>query len=463
RYVAPVLASSAVNKTSSSGGFHTDSNGSSYQVTDAAGNLVDLNGQEIDNSFTGGPGFVASFSPTAAQSLAVVADMQESGVPVAYTYISDLHDKKAGATGCTSPGNALGPGDPCYEAAAASYNQAFASFFSRLAADGITPANSLFVFIADEGDHFVGANAGRSIQPSCSPGGTVGITCSYPSGTIGEVSEDLNALVAQETGDQTAFTAQPQDDSIYVNGQPGPNTPAVRQLERDAGKVTAPDPYAGATEAVANYLADPAEEAVLHFVDADSARTPTFTLFPKPDFFASSGTKCTDPTTIGNPNSCTVLNSGFAWDHGYYAAEINNTWLGLVGPDVRNLGLNGKLPANGPSSAGPNSGNVTTPGAGTTGIRADHTDTQPTMMALAGLKDDYQTDGRVLSEVITPNALPAAAQGSDYLNLAACYKQLDSSVGIFGTNTLEADTVAMESGSGSSDNQYQSFQVALAN
>ena len=39
-------------------------------------------------------------------------------------------------------------------------------FFKRLAADGITPKNTLFVVSSDEGDHQAGANVGRAVQPT---------------------------------------------------------------------------------------------------------------------------------------------------------------------------------------------------------------------------------------------------------------------------------------------------------
>jgi hypothetical protein len=70
-------------------------------------------------------------------------------------------------------GYGLGPGDPCYEFNAQQYNDAFAAFFQRIADDGITPAHTLFVFAADEGDHFNGANAGRAMTPVCT--GTPGV------------------------------------------------------------------------------------------------------------------------------------------------------------------------------------------------------------------------------------------------------------------------------------------------
>ena len=65
-----------------------------YRVTDANGNLVDLNGNTIrsrSRTRRASPGF----SPVATQSLAVIADMQEAGIPVTYGYISDLHEKKS--------------------------------------------------------------------------------------------------------------------------------------------------------------------------------------------------------------------------------------------------------------------------------------------------------------------------------------------------------------------------------
>src|SRR5262249_20463733 len=109
RYVAPQLGAGTPNLTNAHG----------YKITNAAGNLVDLDGNQITGST--GPGF-PGFSPTASQTLAYLADMQEAGVPVTYGYISDTHDKKTGATGCTSPGNALGPGDACSVAALKSYD-----------------------------------------------------------------------------------------------------------------------------------------------------------------------------------------------------------------------------------------------------------------------------------------------------------------------------------------------------
>jgi hypothetical protein len=52
-------------------------------VTNAAGNLVDENGNAIDGAYlTDYPGFPGFGNINASQTLACMADMQESGVPV---------------------------------------------------------------------------------------------------------------------------------------------------------------------------------------------------------------------------------------------------------------------------------------------------------------------------------------------------------------------------------------------
>ncbi|MGH8888200.1 MAG: hypothetical protein ACRDV3_00380 [Acidothermaceae bacterium] len=441
KYVAPQIGAGTPNETSHG-----------YPVTDASGNLTDLNGNTIKESFANKPGF-PGFNPTATQSLAYVADMQEAGIPVTYAYISDIHDKKPGQTGCTSNSlGALGPGDPCMESNAAEYDQAFAKFLDRLAKDGITPKNTEFVVSAEENDHFAGANAGRASTPSCT-----GTTCSYAAGQIGELEANLPDLLKTQTGDMTPFAVEPQGAVMYVTGtasrpQPGADNPSVRQLERDTAALTADNPYSGAkNEKIVNYQADAVEQQILHMQTADPLRTPTYTIFPKPDYyFCQSASLSTCPAGV-------TVYSKFAWNHGYYSPDIDITWAAFVGPNVRDGGVDGRAANNGPAVVDPNA-TKTVPELSTQGTWADETDIRPTLLSLVGLRDDYRGDGRVITQIL--RQVPRRLAGTT--DLGNAFKQLDASVGQFGTDTLIADTAALASGSATNDHQFTEIERALA-
>jgi len=469
KYLQPLLAHAA-----NSGGNRVFGNGDSFPVTDAAGNLTDLNGTEIDGQYVHTPGFPGFGPITAAQSLAYTADMQESGVPITYAYISDVHAVASVDTGPCSPastykgnpdvGYADGPGDNCYYQTTASYNQAFSTFLKRLADDGITPKNTLFVFGADEGDHFAGANVGRAETPACTGTPlTTGYVCTYATGQVGEVEASVHGLLQYEDDDTTPFANEPQGNAVYVEGnQP---TPVVRQLERDFGAITVDGPFDGKVEPAIKWMADANVENLMHFGNADPARVPTFTAFPIPDVYFTNGTSdspaCKSGTTAATaPTNCVKIDSEYAWNHGYYAPEINNTWAGLVGPGVRRIGIDGSSPGQGPSSAGgANSGTTTDPQVVNHGTWLDQADIRPTVMALTGLKDDYVEDGRVLTEDLTIS--PGATRQPGFEQLARCYKQLNSSVGEFGTDVLVADTAAMKSGSSTNDSTYQRVNAEI--
>src|SRR5947208_7755482 len=441
KYISPAI-----------GGGPNHFSASGYRVTDANGNLVDLNGNTIKEPFSGTPGF-PGFSPVATQSLAVLADMQEAGIPVTYGYISDLHEKKADTRlGCTTTANTatagrpVGPGDSCYVTNAQHYDQAFQTFFQRLQADGITPANTLFVISSEENDQFAGANVGRAIQPT--PAGCDGVNtpCNYPSGTLGELQANVKALLSSSPSASTQFDIEPQGASIYVHGNPAADDPAVRQLERDTAAMTNPhDTYSGVNnEKIVDYQAGALEQRVLHMQTRDPLRFPTYTLFPKPDYFFSAS----------GPN--VSIFSNFAYDHGYYSPNIDITWVGVAGKGVAVNGVDGPGPTQGNQPSDPESTH-TVPEASQVGTWVEETDIRPTMLYLLGLKDDYQSDGHVIAQALenAPRGLAAREK------LAAAYDQVESSVGQFATDTLIADTKALASGSSSDDSAYQAEQSTL--
>jgi hypothetical protein len=452
RYVAPQLGAGKPDVTH---------NG--YEVTNAAGNLVDLNGNQINGDFLNTPGFPGFGPINAAQSLAYTADMLESGVPVVNAYMADIHGNNVSSlAACQNAPAALGSGSACYIAQAQYYNAAFGTFFKRLAADGITPANTLFELSADEGDHEAGANVGRAVSPipSGCDGATVSgdtvtpdVLCTYPAGSFGELAGNMTGLLATQKNNTTPFTLENDTaPEFYLTGNPGPTSPVVRQMEHDVAGLTAFNPYTGASQNITNYIADPVEESILHFTNADPARTPAFALFAKPDYFLSAGS-ATCPAA-----GCVTQNTGFAWDHGDYAAEINMTYLGLAGPGVKHLGVDGWGPEQGPNSAGPDSGQTVSADLANPGTWADHTDIEPTVLFLTGLKADYTQDGTVITDVLTD--APPHLRSVPEQQLAACYKQLNASVGQFGAATLIASTKAVES-STAGDAEYNQVNTRL--
>ena len=132
KYIDPVLGAGTPDVTHDG-----------YQITNAAGNMVDLDGNEIDGAFLNNyPGFPGFGEINAAQTLSYMSDMLESGVPVVYGYMADLHgNEDIPALPACAPmrPRPSGSGSPCYIAQAQYYNAAFGLFFKRLAQDGITP------------------------------------------------------------------------------------------------------------------------------------------------------------------------------------------------------------------------------------------------------------------------------------------------------------------------------------
>jgi hypothetical protein len=384
--------------------------------------LTDLNGNVIEDTakppHIGFPGFDGM---SAAVSLAYVADMQEHSVPITYAYISDAHDAHP-------TGPAYGPGQAGYVAALKSYNDAFGKFFTRLANDGINSRNTLFMFTADEGDHFVGVTAT----------GCDGVTtpCTYGPNQIGEINTNMSGLLATQQGITTPFTVHSDSaPTIYITGNPARDATVTRAFDRALGQLTAVNPYTGKTDTLTKFLADSVEMKLLHMVTADPARTPTLTMFADPNYFLfASGTSCPAPVPPNTP--CATINPAFAWNHGDVQSDIVTTWLGMVGPGVDQTGIDSTT-------------------------WSDHTDIRPTIMTLVGLKDDYGHDGRVLVEDLTGYAQPLAVKKStSFVALSQIYKQLDACVGQFGLKTLSISTTALESNS-SGDSTYATLENQL--
>ncbi len=400
-------------------------------VIKPSGPMTDLSGNVIQdqNGHIGFPGFDGV---EATVSLSWIAQMQEAGIPVTYGYISDAHDAHGNS------GNihfAYAPGEAGYVQQLHDYDVAFQQFFDRLAADGINKSNTLFLFTVDEGDHFAGSQPNN---PSCDG---VTVACDYTGLPVGEVNGNLSAMIRTQFNDTTPFTVHSDvAPNVYITGNPSQTDPATRQLEREMAQLHWTNPYTGVDQHnIMVALADKTEMKTLHMITADPFRTPTFTPFADPDwFFFASGSPATCATDAACASVPPRSSQSFAWNHGSIQDQIASTWAGYVGPGIKRLGDTGS-------------------------VWTDHTDHRPTVLTLLGLKDDYQTDGRTVTEIANENALPVSLRvhHPSLERLGDTYKQLMASFGSFSIDTLMASTRALASNS-PGDQTYTDIENAIA-
>jgi hypothetical protein len=237
--------------------------------------------------------------------------------------------------------------------------------------DGIDASNTLFIFTPDEGDH----NVAGPPSPADCDGAKItdhgekvvpDVYCTYGTNGVGEIDVNLNGLVAA-AGDSTQSAIHSDDaPTVYVPGQPASSDSSVRKLERTMASLTAVNPHGGFTESLLGTgmgpdlqgaMVDSVGQKLLHMnTTADTNRSPTFTFFGNPNFFFQSSGSTTPSVFTGD-----------SWNHGDIQPEIGRTFIGIVGPGVRKLGV-------------------------TKSFFTDHVDVRPTLLFLSGLEDDYQDD-----------------------------------------------------------------------
>ena len=363
--------------------------------------------------------------------------MQRSG---RYPYIADAHDNQEGSS--LSSEQTFGPGEAPYVKQLADYNKAWGQFFTRLQKDGIDQTNTLFVITPDEGDHFVG---GEPNPANCDGAKIVhgrvvpDVACTYGTNGVGELDLNLNGATAA-AGDSTPFAIHFDDAAtVFVPGQPGPADPSVRQLKHTMAGLSAVNPHTGLSESLLGTglgpelqgaLVDPITQKLLHMnTVADPAREPTFTLFGNPNFFFESSGSTTP-----------MVGTGFAWNHGDIQPEIGRTFIGIVGPGVKHLGVTDAHD-----------------------FFTDQVDVRPTMISLVGLTDSYQHDGRVILELLDRKTLPSSlhAHSATLLKLGQIYKQLNAPFGELAQSALIVSTYAIESTS-TNDQTYANLESQIA-
>lgn len=418
-------------------------------------------------------------------TLGYVLDMQKAGIPVTFGYLTTAHNCYAAldggsttagwspsgyddyAVGGTKPATNLcnhtdvsGTTDSSTSSAFASGEQGyvnylhqlnvdFQSFFDQAKTAGLTTSNTVFVFYSDENDHLAQATPANptcdGVTTPCQYNHSATQTVPNTPGQMGEVTVKLDNEFPQG-GSTSYFSLSDSAPDFYVEEQgqtiPSQSDPNVRSLERSLAGATYTNPYDGTTNNLARYITDQAGMNALHMITADPNRSPTFDVFaPGEDFVEYAGSfNGSDCGGTGNPgvlNTCT--NGGFTGVHGDFAPETTTTWAGFVGPGVTNS-----------FAGGVDSADWT-----------DHTDMRPTLLALTGLTDDYQGEGRVITQILNTGVVNSTLS-TNGPQLAAMLKQLNApnngateafdaqtpsaiAASGFGPAVLKSDTEAIES------------------
>ena len=428
KYVNPAIAGGAgcVNDTSATPGHPSP--------------IVDPFGQ------CGFPGFDGM---TAKDSLGITASMQEAGVPVTFTYVSDAHDNHGNS------GNihvAYGPGEAGYVQQLKDYDVAFQTFFNRLKSDGITKDNSLFVVTVEEGDHFAGTAPDAACDGVTTP-------CTYANGHVTEANGDLRRIIAtvqrrpwHERDDAVQRPRGHGTERLHQRTTRLATRPrraiSRRRCRTSPSRIRSP----AKQQSLFVAMADPVEEKLLHMVTADPAADADVhavragRLLPQrvvPDEPADQpgalrrhrpGRHQSLRVPAGHHAAETQT---FAWNHGGVQPEVASTWVGFVGPGIEN---------DRPSST-------------TTSSRITRTCVRR-CSSLLGLKDSYVSDGRVLTEILKGDALPKGLNGKTAEDLGQAYKQINASFGQFSMDTLTASTGALASNT-PGDTTYTDTEAAL--
>ncbi len=398
------------------------------ELRDINGNIIRCyrTGCFVNNAWVPGYPGPRSNELTAEVSLGLAATMLEQGVPVYFGRVDAAHSPPGPSFPPTPPRvQNVGPGTAPYQAKLATMEIAFSKFFARLEKAGINRENTLFVFTVEEEDQFVGA---EPVPENCDGVSTL---CSYS--TIGPSTYDyFGQLAAQGININIVKEGGTTTFGSFVDGRPGANDLITRNLARAIANVQYTDFYTMLTSDVTFRLVDETSLELLHMKTSDPYRTPTLTHFDVPRSF---------PSYILAPPA-PVTATGNAYAHGYLSPIINKKWLGMVGPGVRRDGGKGGIRED---------------------IWSDAADIRPTMMALLGLKDGYQHQGRVMVEALYKWALPKtlAAHYETINRLGVIYKQINAPLGELPQQGMSLVDKAMRTGNANEDSFYQNTTLEL--
>ncbi len=220
----------------------------------------------------------------------------------------------------------------------------------------------------------------RAARLTPTPAGCDGVTvfCTYPAGTIGELQANIKGLLSTTASAGTTYDVEPQGASIYAHGQPVPTTRRSASWSGTPRAMTRRQPLQrGDGEQIVKYQAGAVEERILHMQTADPLRTPSYTMFPVPDYFFSTTGRRTCRSTRLRLQPRLLLA-----EHRRHVVVVRGSGRGRARDRRADAGAEQR-------GAGPELDEHRARGHRRRGTWVEEVDLRPTMLWLLGLRDDY--------------------------------------------------------------------------
>ena len=389
-----------------------------FQVTNGAGNLVDLSGEPDQRRVPRRRTRRASRGSARSwpgRSLAYMADMLEADVPVVYGYIGDIHERKAGQSGCTTTTatarrlrhrsrrhllqadrRPVRRGVPDVLRPPGRRRHRPEQHAVRVRRGGERPVRRRERRPRDPARAGRLRHRGRRLHPVQLHGGPDRRDQHEPARPARGAEGEHDAVHGR--------TAGCRDLRHRPAGSDRPRRPTARAGHRLADQPARSRTRATTTSRSRRTWPGSVEQEILHLVNADPDRTPTFTLFPKPDYFFGSNAACTPADQAPCASNRWDARRASRGTTATTRRRSTSRGSGSSDPASRTSVWTDPRPTDGPAIHDPNGGG-TVPEFSTYGTWVDLPDIRPTLLWLAGLQDSYVNDGRVLSEILTdPNA-----------------------------------------------------------
>ena len=274
--------------------------------------------------------------------------------------------------------------------------------------------------------------------------------CTYANGHVTEVNGDLKRLVAtynasHGTTATTDFSVHSDlAPNVYITGNPARDSATPRDLEKAMSDMHGDEPATRASSRTCSSRWPIRSRRSCSTWSRPTRRGRRRSRRSRRATTSSTRRRRRRARTTTSRTACSCRprrsRTRTRRSRGTTAASSRRsatTWIGWVGPGIEKKGQTDK-------------------------VWTDHTDIRPTMLSLLGLKDDYVSDGRVVTEFLKGDATPKSLNGSRRSRISArCTSRSTRRSAQFSMDTLCASTGALASNT-AGDTTYANTETALA-